>query len=346
MKKRAVPPRRGAGAPGPPEGSGELVRGGLVGAGAELDLDVGRGAGAAGLERHLVARLVAVDRVPQRVGAGDRAAVDRGDDVAAAQAGVGGGAAAGDLADRDAGARRGVGQLHAEVGVGDLAPGDQLLGDALHDARRDREADAVVAAGVALDLRVDADDVAGRVEQRATRVAVVDRGVGLDRARDREVVRRVDRPVEGTDDAGRHGSLEAERAADGDDAVADLHVVRVGERDRVQLQLRRVDLDDRDIGRAVGADDLRARGLGVGERDLDRRRAVDDVLVRGDVAVGVDHEARALGLRLLPAAVAAVARTAEARRRRAGGRAHLDVDDAVLRLLVDLVDRDAAGRVV
>src|SRR4051812_31907041 len=180
----APAPRRGGTGTARGVGQSEGRRSGpLVGARAELDLDVARRAAPADLQGHLVARLVAVDRVDERVGAGDRATVDRGDDVAVAQAGVGGGTAAGDLADRGAGARRRVGELHAEVGVGDLAAGDELLGDALDHARRDREADAVVAAGVALDLRIDADHVAAGVEQRAARVAVVDRGVGLDRAR-------------------------------------------------------------------------------------------------------------------------------------------------------------------
>ena len=95
----------------------------------------------------------------------------------------------------------------------------------LDGVRRDREADAVVAAGVALDLRVDADHLALEVEQRAAGVAVVDRRVGLDRVVDREVVRRGHLAVERADDAARDRVLEAERAADRDDAVADLDVV-------------------------------------------------------------------------------------------------------------------------
>src|SRR6185436_4798689 len=291
----------------------------LVGARAELDLDVARRAPAADLEGLGVAGIIAVDGGHEGVGPGDGLAVDRGDDVAGADAGVGGGRAADDLADLRAAVA--VGELHAEVGVGDLAAGDQLLRDALHDARGDREADAVVAAGVALDLGIDADDVAVGVEQRAAGVAVVDRGVRLDRAVDREVVRGLDRAVERADDAGRDGALEAERAADGDDAGAHEDVVGVGELQRVQLGLRRVDLDHGDVGRGVGPDDLRAGLLAVGERDGDRVRAVDDVLVRGDVAVAVDHEAGALGLRLLAGAVAAAARPAEVvgRRAAAGG---------------------------
>src|SRR4029078_10279379 len=78
---------------------------------------------------------------------------------------------------------------------------DDLRGDRLDGVARDREAepdvaaggaralggdaDAYVAAGVALDLGVAADHVAVRVEQRPTRVAVVERGVGLDDVIDR-----------------------------------------------------------------------------------------------------------------------------------------------------------------
>ena len=92
--------------------------------------------------------------------------------------------------------RRRVRDADAEVGVLHLAAGDERVRDALRRVDRDREADAVVAAGVALDLRVDADHLAAEVQQRAAGVAVVDRGVGLDRAGDRVVVRRRDRAVD------------------------------------------------------------------------------------------------------------------------------------------------------
>ena len=70
--------------------------------------------------------------------------------------------------------------------------------------------------GLALDLGVDADHLPEPVQERTAGVAVVDRGVGLDRVVDREVVRRRHLPVERADDAARHGSLEPERAADRD----------------------------------------------------------------------------------------------------------------------------------
>ena len=58
-------------------------------------------------------------------------------------------------------------------------------------------------AGAGLDLRVDADDLAGGVEQRAAGVAGVERGVGLDHVADREAVGRLDLALERADDAGR-----------------------------------------------------------------------------------------------------------------------------------------------
>ena len=88
-----------------------------------------------------------------------------------------------------------------------------------------------------------------RFEERAAGVAVVDRGVGLDRALDRRVVGRLDLAVERADDAARHGAVEPERVADRDDAVTDRDLARVGERERHELRGRSVDVDDREVGR-------------------------------------------------------------------------------------------------
>ena len=60
--------------------------------------------------------------------------------------------------------------------------------------RRNREADADVAAGARQDLRVDADQLALGVHQRAARVAVVDRRVGLQEVLVAAVADAVDRP--------------------------------------------------------------------------------------------------------------------------------------------------------
>ena len=62
---------------------------------------------------------------------------------------------------------------------------DDLLHHALGEAHGDREADALVAAGAREDERVDADQVAVGVDERAAGVARIDRRVGLDEAAER-----------------------------------------------------------------------------------------------------------------------------------------------------------------
>src|SRR5262249_56580174 len=95
-----------------------------------------------------------------------------------------------------------------------LELGHQLLGR----VDRDGEADADVAAALAEDRGVDADDVAVLVEQGAARVAGIDRRVGLD-----EVVvgPLADGATLRADDARGDGVVEAEGIADRDHPVAD-----------------------------------------------------------------------------------------------------------------------------
>ena len=104
------------------------------------------------------------------------------------------------------------------------------LVDELRDGRcRDREADADVAAllvAAGRDLRVDADHLAVRVEQRAAGVAGVDRRVGLDPALDGRAVGRLQRAVERRDDPGRERVVESEGVADRVRGVADLDACR------------------------------------------------------------------------------------------------------------------------
>ena len=73
---------------------------------------------------------------------------------------------------------------HADPAAHDVAGLDELVLDVDGDVDRDRERQAHVAARLAEDLRVDADDFAARVEQRAAGVARVDGHVGLDEGHD------------------------------------------------------------------------------------------------------------------------------------------------------------------
>ena len=190
--------------------------------------------------------------------------------------------------------------------------------------------------------RVDADHVAAGVEQRPARVALVQRGVGLDHVVDRVAVRRADHALQRADDPGRDGAVVAERIADRDDRVAHVDGVRVAERERRQRPRVRVDLQHSDVGGRVGADELRLHALVVREAHVDRARALDDVVVRDDVAGLVDHEARAERLGLLLAWQREAERV-DARRSDPLRRRHLD--DSRRGAPKDLVDGERrAGR--
>ena len=186
--------------------------------------------------------------------------------AAAFEAGLVGRAALFDALDEDAFFDRQVERLRQrrgdraafdpEVGVFDFAVGLELVDLVSGRVDRDREADADVAlaAAAGLDLGVDPDHFAGRVDQRAARVAGVDRRVGLDHVVDREPVGRLDLALQGGDDAAGDGAVEAERVADRDHRVADFDLRGVAERERVQFLGRRVDLEQRQVVGRVGAD--------------------------------------------------------------------------------------------
>ena len=87
-----------------------------------------------------------------------------------------------------------------------------------------------------------------------------------------------------------------ERAADGDDQLADLERARIAERRRGQAGL--VDLDDGQVGQGVDAVDRALQDAAVAELDLHRVAAFDDVAVGQDPAVAVVDDAGAdAGLR-------------------------------------------------
>ena len=103
-------------------------------------------------------------------------------------------------------------------------------------------------------------------------------------------------PAEPGNDARRDGRAprDTERVADRDDRVADLE--RVGVAEAHGREPGAVDLDDREILRAVLADDAPAVGGAVAEGDDEVGRRVGglrvrDVRVRDDDAVGRDDEA-------------------------------------------------------
>jgi hypothetical protein len=102
--------------------------------------------------------------------------------------------------------------MNTEVRVLDAAGAQDLSDDILDRVRRHCESDADVAGADAagLDLGVDTDDLASGVEQRASRVALVDRRVGLDDVVDRELVGSGELPLQRADDPGSRSAVEPE----------------------------------------------------------------------------------------------------------------------------------------
>ena len=197
-------------------------------------------------------------------------------------------------------------------------PLDDLLRQVDRIVHRDGEPDARVVAGIGRDQRVDADELAVLVDERAAGIAGVNGSVGLDHVGvDRRGARLLPtvlirvgrvvhdlRAVRSRHDARRHRLLKAERAADRHDPLAHRQIVGVaqfhGSQPRSVLRL-----DDRDVGAGVGADDVCIVFLAL-DGDLQGVGALDYVVVRHDIAIGGKHHAAAEG-RLGEGATRAVA---------------------------------------
>ena len=173
---------------------------------------------------------------------------------------------------------------------------DNLVGNVLGVVNRNGKAHARAGARIALDERVNTHKLAIVVDERAAGVARVDGGVGLHELDARVTV--AERAVEGADNAARHAALElkAHRVADGDGRLADDNLV--GVRKRCRRQVFGVDLDDGEVRDLIRADDLALEATAIGQRDDELLGAVDDVVVRDDVAVTLEDDARADALRL------------------------------------------------
>src|SRR5205823_5727749 len=149
------------------------------------------------------------------------------------------------------------------------------------------------ATGAAEDLRVDADHLAGHVEQRRAGVAGIHGHVGLDEGH--VVVLSRHRARGGADDARGGAVLEAEGRADREHPLPRLDARRIAELD--DRQIGRVDLDHRHVGPLVRADDLGGKLAPVGEAHGHLIGVGHYVGVGEDVAVGIDEETRARAAR-------------------------------------------------
>ncbi|MNL01188.1 hypothetical protein D3C87_1216490 [compost metagenome] len=159
-----------------------------------------------------------------------------------------------------------------------------MLDDRLHhfhcQLHWNRKADALRAAGLGKDRRVDAGEVAIGVDQRTAGVTRVDRRVGLDEVF--VVVQAQLVTPGGADDAHGHGLANAERVADGQCNVADANVV--GAADSDGRQGFQIDFQHREIGFRVAADDAGEGFAAIFQGDHNLIRAAGHVIVGQNVA--------------------------------------------------------------
>ncbi len=144
-------------------------------------------------------------------------------------------------------------------------------------------------------------DSPAEIDQRAARIAGIDGGIGLDEeliVGDADLGARHRR-----DDAVGHGLADGERIADGKHDVADLQRVGIGEFERGETLVLRLDAQHREVGAGILEHHLGLEFALVGERDLDLVGPLDDVIVGHHEPGGVDQHARAeRALHLLAAA--------------------------------------------
>ena len=180
---------------------------------------------------------------------------------------------------------------NAEGGTAHASQGDEIVDDGFSGIDGDGESDAGALADAGGDHRINADDFAVEVEERASRITGVDGGVGLNGVFDDHAVGLL-HLADGTDDAAGEGSGEPEGIADGVDLLADLQIGGIAEGHG--LQTGGLDLKDSQVMCLVGADDGGFVFLAVVKGDPDFTRVGDDVVVGKDVSFFVDDETGAL----------------------------------------------------
>ena len=183
--------------------------------------------------------------------------------------------------------RRHILNPHAQPAATGFAKLLQLCDDLADHVRRHRKPDPDRPAGGRQDRGVHADHIAIHVEQRPARVALVDRGIGLDEV----IVGALQFAAPGRNDPGADRKSLPQRVAHRHDPIADPHRITVAKGDKGQ-RFGAFDLQQRDVGLGVGADQFRIQTLTRKELDRDLIGAFDHMVVGDDIAVGRDHKPR------------------------------------------------------
>src|SRR5579883_127884 len=130
---------------------------------------------------------------------------------------------------------------------------DDVVQHAADHVDRDRKTDSFDPETLGDHGCVDPDQRSAGIDQRAARIAEIDRRVRLD-----EVLEGRDTELAaggGADDAMGHGLRKAERIADGQDDITYPKLIGSAEAD--DRQMRQIDLEYREVAVRVHADDLR-----------------------------------------------------------------------------------------
>src|ERR1017187_5857480 len=186
--------------------------------------------------------------------------------------------------------RRDVRDTYPNVGVHDIAAANQRLDRGLHDLGWNGKAHARERSGRRDEKGVDPDHFAMRVDQRAARVAGVDGGIGLDELSGLAGVIGVRiGAIQGADNSPGDGEAESDRITESQHSLPGLELGRVAQRDIGEVAA--FDLDDREIGKRIGADQFSGQNAAIAEGNLDVGGTVHNVVVGDDVSVGRDDDA-------------------------------------------------------
>ena len=187
-----------------------------------------------------------------------------------------------------------------------------MIRDPLSHIAWDRKTDAGTDATRSCEGRVDAHGLAIEIQERAARVARVDGRIGLYEILEAEIPAEVQTVASlGADDAERDGMAEAEGIADGQDPLADLQCVRVGQFDEGKRFIA-IDLRYGHIRGRIGPNHFRFQFLAVGQCHFDHAifGIADEVVVGQQVPIRGNDEAGALDA-LCPRRSPAVTRRTE-----------------------------------
>jgi MoxR-like ATPase len=135
------------------------------------------------------------------------------------------------------------------------------------------------------------DDLASHVDQRTTRIARVDRGIGLQHVL-KTAFRSGKRAAPVADDAHRHGMPKAEWIADRHHPVARFQIVRIAEGGRRQISGPVLQPDQRTVCERITSDDIGSIGPVPVTKYLHSNLlgARHDMIVRHDLTAGADKK--------------------------------------------------------